>query len=318
MDVEVLKRISKITDEEKQILDGKNKIDRDIYMLGNNNIINADKLVSPESLITIRTHTRFIHFPEHTHDFVEIVYMCSGETSHIVNEKHIKLKQGEFLFMNQRARHEVLRADEGDIAVNFITVPEFFMYSLSVIGEEETPLRRFLVDCLCENNGAPDFLHFRVSDIRTVQNLAENLIIAFADGMPFKRKTVQITMALLFLQLAAHTETLSCEDGRGDVVLKLLGYVEKNYSSANLKEASSILHYGSSYLSREIKNKTGKTFTELVQERRLAQAVFLLKNTDKKIDEISRDIGYENVSYFHRIFNSVYGKTPRSFRKECK
>ena len=99
-------------------------------------------------------------------------------------------------------------------------------------------------------------------------------------------------------------------------MLAILRYIEKNYAHASLKEAARELHYEQSSLSREIKRKTGKTYTELLQECRLAQAVFLLKNTDGNIDEISRAVGYENVSYFHRIFFSAYKKTPAQFRRE--
>ena len=126
-------------------------------MRGQDNTINAQKLLAAGKLITLRPHTRFIHFPEHTHDYVEVVYMCTGQTVHIVNGNRIELHQGELLFMNQSATHEILEAREWDLAVNFIVLPEFFNNVLTVMGEEETPLRRFLVDCLCGQTAARDF-----------------------------------------------------------------------------------------------------------------------------------------------------------------
>jgi len=75
-----------------------------------------------------------------------------------------------------------------------------------------------------------------------------------------------------------------------------------------------LLHYDLYSLSREIKRKTGKTYTLLVQEKRLAQAAFLLKNTDRTVDEIALAVGYENTSFFHRLFQKTYGMSPRHFR----
>lgn len=86
--------------------------------------------------------------------------------------------------------------------------------------------------------------------------------------------------------------------------------------SGSLSELAQMLHYDLSWLSREIKRKTGKTFTRLVQEKRLAQAAFLLKNTAWNVAEISVAVGYENVSYFHRIFFDAYGKSPKHYRDE--
>ena len=161
MDTKLLERLAVITAEEQEILDGRHDIDRDIYMQGQNSTVNSRKLLSSGKLITIRPHTRFIHFPEHTHDYVEVIYMCSGETTHIVNGKEIKLEQGDLLFLNQSATHEVCRVGKDDIAVNFIVLPEFFSAPLSMIGEEETPLRKFLIDCLCGRNSGADIIGCR-------------------------------------------------------------------------------------------------------------------------------------------------------------
>lgn len=316
MNQEILKHLQGISDEEQAILDGRTTIDRDIYMQGQGNTVNAKKLLAAGKLITIRPHTRFIHFPQHTHDYVEVVYMCSGQTTHIVNGKTILLGQGDLLFLSQSATHEVCRAEETDVAVNFIVLPDFFATILSVIGEEETPLRKFLVDCLCGQNTGPGYLRFDVSDVKPIQNLIENLLWTLLQETPNKRKMSQMTMALLFLQLMGHTETLLTENGEDAAIFRVLRYVETNYTSGSLAELAQLLHYDISWLSREIKRKTGKTYTQLVQEKRLAQAAFLLRNTDRNVADVSVAVGYENVSYFHRIFWDAYGKSPKHYRDE--
>ena len=81
--------------------------------------------------------------------------MCSVRSTHVVNGREVLLASGELLFLSQSATHEVHMTCEEDVAVNFIVLPDFFTTSLSVIGEEETPIRRFLVDCLCGKNSDP-------------------------------------------------------------------------------------------------------------------------------------------------------------------
>ena len=314
MNEEILKHLCPITPEEQAILDGRTTIDRDIYMQGQGNSINAIKLVAGGKLITVRPHTRFIHFPEHTHDYVEVVYMCKGETTHIVNGKRIRLEHGNLLFLSQSATHEICRAGQQDVAVNFIVLPGFFEASLTGIGEEETPQRKFLVDCLCGLNTGPGFLHFDVSHVIPIQNLVENLLWTLLQETPNKRIASQMTMALLFLQLMGHTDMLLTEDSEEAAVIQVLRYVESNYRTGSFGEIAQQLHYDPSWLSREIKRKTGKTYTQLLQEKRLAQAAFLLKNTNRNVSDISVAVGYENISYFHRIFSATYGKTPKHYR----
>ncbi len=314
MNEQLLEKIRQITPEEQAILDGRTAIDRTLYMQGHSNTVNSRKLLAAGKLITVRPHTRFIHFPEHTHDYVELVYMCAGTTAHIVNGKRLLLEPGDLLFLSQSATHEICKAEKEDVAVNFIVLPDFFSESLAVMGQEETPLRRFLVDCLCRQNMGAGYLHFRVSQVPAIQNLVENLLWTLLGETPQKRKVSQLTMTLLFLQLMAHTDALITEGAEEAVIFKALRYVESHYVDGCFADLCSLLHYDASWLSREIKRKTGKTYTQLVQEKRLAQAAFLLANTDRNISDISLAVGYENVSYFHRIFFREYGKSPKHYR----
>lgn len=318
MNQSILTRLAPITPEEQVILNGRRNIDRDLYMLGEENTVNARKLLSAGKLITMRSHTRFVHFPPHSHDYVEVVYMCAGSTTHIVNGSPMKLQAGELLFLNQNTVHEIEAAGEQDLAVNFIVLPVFFGSILSYLGEEETPLRRFLVNCLCQENRGASYLHFRVADVTPVQNLIENLLYILMDDTPNRRKMSQLTMALLFMQLMGHTEMLATPDEEQSMVLRVLSYVESRYTDGSLTELAKLLHYDLYNLSREIKRRTGRTYTQLVQERRLSQAAFLLKTTNRNVDEVAAAVGYENMGYFYRIFRDAYQMSPREYRLQIR
>lgn len=316
MNDELLRELRAITKEEQAILDGRDTIDRDLYMLGPKDTINSKKLLATGELIALRPKTRFIHFPPHNHDYVEVIYVCSGSVTQIVNGKRIMLKQGELLFLNQWATHEEPRVELDDIAVDFIVLPEFFSAPLALVGEEETPLHQFLVGCLCGENVGSGYLHFEVAQVMPIQNLIENLVWILLNETSAKRKTSQMTISLLFMQLLEHTEKLSSDNMEETVIWRVLRYIESHYINGSFSQLCQLLHYDSSWLSREIKRKTGKTYTQLVQDKRLAQAAFLLKNTARNVDDIALSVGYENMSYFHRIFAQKYDKTPKHYRDE--
>ena len=312
----VVDRLSVITDEERAILNGRKSIDRYIYMDGSQDVISGEKLLEKGKLIAIRPHTRFIAFPEHTHDYVELVYMCRGETRHTVNGNIITLRQGELLMLGQNAHQSIEAASERDIAVNFIVRPAFFSGTLPYLGEEETPLRRFVVNCLTGENEA-GYLLFHAADLLPVQNLIENLLFTLLEDTPNKRGILQMTMGLLFAQLMNHTEALQFETQEQNAVISVLRYLEENYRDGSLTEIADRLHYELPSLSRLIRQKTGRNYTELLQEKRLSQAAWLLRNTDKHVDEIANAVGYENLSYFHRLFAARYGLSPKKYRA-CK
>lgn len=317
---ELLQSLRVISPEEQTLLAGSTGIQRGIYMDANSDIIDAKKLLDSGRLITLRPHTRFAHFPEHSHNYVEVVYMCSGSTTHLANGKEIHLHEGELLFFGQGARQEILPAGEQDIAVNFIILPQFFDKVLEMLDEEETPLRKFIVDSLKGNNA--NCLYFQVADVLPIQNLIENLIwtlmgtVSSGVSISNRRTICQTTMGLLFLQLLNHTDRLGSQSSEEAATVRVLHYIEENYRTASLTEIAGALHYDLYWLSREIKRSTGKTFKELLQEKRLLQAAYFLRHTNLLVDEVGEAVGYSNLSYFHRIFFERYHLTPKKFRDQ--
>ncbi len=313
MNEELLNSLRAVSPEEKALLAGRGEIQRGIYMDAGSDVIDAKKLLDSGRLIALRPHTRFVHFPEHSHNYVEVVYMCSGSTTQIANGKRIRLRQGELLFFGQGARQEILPAGEDDIAVNFIILPQFFDRTLEMLDETETPLRKFIVDSLGNNNAG--FLYFQVADVLPIQNLIENLIWTLTKGAsPNRRSICQTTMGLLFMQLLGFTDRLVSATSEEAAIVKVLRYIEENYRTGSLTEIAGLLHYDLYWLSREIKRRTGKTYQTLLQERRLTQAVYFLEHTSLRVDEIGQAVGYSNLSYFHRIFQENYGVTPKKYR----
>ncbi len=317
IDDRLLDRLKVITEEEQTYLSGGSGIERNLYMQRTSDVINSYKLLEDGKRITIRPHTRFVHFPAHSHDFIEMVYMCTGRTTHLVNGKKVTLSEGELLILCPSAVQEILPAGTDDIAVNFIVLPSFFDDVLRMVGEENTPLRQFIIDTIRGNNSETGYLHFKVSESLPIQNLIENLIWNLVYKSSNKRNINQKTMALLFLQLMNHTDMLAPYEV-DEIIMKVLRYIEDNYKEGSLSHISDILHFDLYALSRKIKNKTGKTYTALLQEKRLSQACYYLKNTGMTIEDIAYAVGYENFSYFYKLFKKSFGMSPAKYREEPK
>ena len=316
MNRELLESLKVITPEEQRILDGESEIQKQLYMTGEKDVVDAGKLLDEGKMLQVRTHTRFIHFPKHTHNYIEMIYMCSGSTRHLINDREVLLSRGELLILNQSATQEIYPAGEEDVAVNFIILPEFFQAVLGMLEPEENLLRDFLIDCLREENKTSGYLHFKVAEVLPVQNLLENLIWTVVNKLPGKRRINQVTMGLLFMQLTNYLDRMESDDssGRQQLILKVLRYVENHYGDGELTDLADQLHYDVYWLSKEIKKRTGMNYTELVQNRRLSQATFLLSTTTLAVAEIAQAVGYDNISYFHRLFRKKYGMSPRDYR----
>ena len=317
MNEKLLEKLSRITEEEEEILSGKKGIDRALYYSDDRkDEIDSSRVLRNGKLIDIRPHTRFIHFPKHTHNYVEFVYMAKGSTTHYIDEEKIVLREGDLLFLNQHATQEILPAGKDDIAVNFMILPQFFDEAFRMISAEHNSLRDFIVSCLTLKGTGTNYLYFHAADIVPVQNLLENLIWNLLEDEPNKRSLNQITMGLLFLSMINHSEELRISQSSFDqrITMDILRYIDTEYYDASLTEFAEKQEMDVYTLSHIIKKQTGTTFKKLLEEKRMDQAAFLLKNTKLTIEEIAIGTGYENLSFFYRLFQKTYGMRPREFR----
>ena len=103
----------------------------------------------------------------------------------------------------------------------------------------------------------------------------------------------------------------------GNTIVELvLKYIKQNYNqSISLTSVSEYVQRNPSYVSRLIRQHTGKNFTIILTELRLEESKHLLKETNKKITEISDLVGYPNQRYFNRVFSSYIGMSPNDYRK---
>lgn len=318
MNQELLKYLSPITAEEQAVLDGREQVQKDLYTDQRSFVVDSHKMLEQGQLMDVRPHTRFIHFPKHRHNYVEIIYMCQGTTTHIINDKDtITLKTGELLFLNQNVTQEILPAGKEDIAVNFIVLPEFFNRAFTMLDDENV-LREFLVTTLQQKKSPVSYLHFQVKDVLPVQNLMENLIWSVVTKESNARSTRQITMGLLFLNLLNYTDRMNQNNPdlyHQNIAVAAMRYIEDHYQTASLEEFSSTVNLPAYQVSRLVSRHTGHSFKDLLQKQRLNQAAYLLIHTKMPMETIIASIGYNNSSYFYNLFKKEYGMTPKEYRK---
>ena len=109
------------------------------------------------------------------------------------------------------------------------------------------------------------------------------------------------------------------EDDEKSPIMKAIEYIDNNiYESITLKKISFICNLSQCYFSKLFKKETGINFIEYLNMKKIAKAKQLLINTDKAINNISLDLGFEDCGYFIRIFKKLEGTTPKKFRDMYK
>lgn len=317
---ELLELLRPITEEEAEVLAGKEDVQKGIYTSKKHFTVESEKLLQEGRLITVRAHTRFVHFARHGHNYIEVFYVCQGEVTHVINGEKVTVRQGELLFLNQYVEHEILPCGREDLAINFIVLPEFFDTAFSMI-EKNNVLADFLVNTLKEKNGISQYLYFQVADYLQIQNLMENMIDSLVHKQGNEDRINQHTMGLVFLHLLNAVNSLkesTPHQYKNMMVMTTLKYIDENYRDGTLTELCNILNQSNYNLSRLIRQSTGYTYKELLQRRRFRKAAELLVETELPVNDIVSVVGYENNSYFYRKFREKYEITPNEYREKYK
>ena len=208
MDKRLIKRMEMITAEEQAYLNEDPHVKKEIYTKKNQFEVDCQLFLRERKLITVRRHSRFVEFPLHKHNYIEIVYVCAGELTHYIDGKEIRMQQGDMLLLNQHVEHGVKCAGAGDIGINFIVLPEFFDIPLQMMNKENV-IADFLVGTLKQNRSIPQYLNFQLQGQNAISNLMENMIISIMDGNNNEDIINQYSMGLVFLYLINHIDMLS-------------------------------------------------------------------------------------------------------------
>lgn len=260
MNDKIIKYLGKITEEEQALLDGNLEVQRDIYTSEHEFIVDSEKFLAKGKLIDIRSHTRFAYFPPHRHNYIEVLYVVQGQLITIINgTKRISMIEGDILFLNQHASHEILPARKTDITVNFIILPEFFLYPISMVDKENI-LVDFIISCLSKINPVSEYIYIQAKDILPVQNLIENMIWTLIDKTASSNTILQISMGLIFLNLSRYVELInrnSPDSSDLNLLFSILNYIENNYQSGNMQSLVDFCGYPAYYISRFLKKAPG-------------------------------------------------------------
>lgn len=312
----LLNELRQITEEEQTLLENQLEIRRDIYTSQSHFVIESEKFLSSDKMIMIRKHPRFVVFPKHKHNYIEMNYIFHGNLHQKVGNKEIDLKKGEILLLNQHIEHELEECGKEDIIINFIIHPHFFDFIFSYLSSDNI-ISDFLISSLYNNTQKGQFLYFSVSDIENIQELIERMIKEFMNPTLLSNSTIKLYMGLLMIELVKHSDKLAMNQHQTHTqqfIIQALKYIDENYTNATLSELAEELHIPHYTLSKQIKSETGYTFKELLQEKRLSKAKELLESTTLSVSSIVEQVGYDNISYFYRIFKNKYGYTPKKFR----
>lgn len=276
-------------------------------------MIQNGKVTAYKYDVTVYEYTRL-----HTHDYLELGYVVSGEFSQVIQGKSTHFKSGEFCLIDTNCIHKDVL--QGDATVLFFGLSNRLFDAVLDSKDANNTLEEFLQNALVSQKRLNQYLHLKplLDNKDAIESVLEFLIREMQDNTD---GTEYIKFGLLYrllkLLCTDYDFTLTKEQVKRRKVLvgdEVIRYINLNFADISVNDLSNKFNYNEDYFNRLLKEREGMTYSAYLQKVRLDNAVKLLCDTDKSIEEIVSMCGYINRGYFYKIFREKYGETPSRYR----
>lgn len=255
----------------------------------------------------------------HWHEEAEFFYCLEGETLFQVDTEYFHVRAGQAVFI-----------DGGDIhAAHAHGTAGCSFFSLVFDPHLLTSAH---YDAVQENLVLP-FLDRRSTFPRLISRGQEGAggllsqLINLIECCRFQTKGYEgAVKGYLFLMLAEITrQDLACnrtvnnrqEHSKIDRIKTVIQYIQHNYTQPiRLIELADLIPMSEGQFCRFFKSMTRQTPIDYINSYRIRQAAELLRETDRKISDIALEVGFDNISYFIRVFRKAMQCSPSEFRKQ--
>ncbi|XCP86655.1 AraC family transcriptional regulator [Roseburia hominis] len=255
----------------------------------------------------------FPSVPLHWHKDLELIYVKKGK-GYVQMDREVFFAASGDIFVCPPGCLHAIRGDEGASMEyeNIICEVEFLGG-----GAADVCAREYLVPLEAGQLLLPMHLEEKQEEYAKVQeclSYLEHLCKERPKGYELGVKSVMLALLFLFLKVNPGSPR---KDSLDTVRLKeTLQFIETHYKKQiSVAEIAEYCGLSNSHFMRWFKEMTGSSFVSYVNERRLAAAASLLRQTEDKILSIAGETGFSNLSHFNRQFRARYKVTPKQYRQ---
>lgn len=247
--------------------------------------------------------------PLHSHDFWEAMYVLEGSGEHQLGEERRPLQAGQLLLIRPSDCHAI-RSRQGSrlLYVNVAFPASTWRAFCEVAGVEGS-------FSAWSQALTPPTLALAGPDAEKCAELFHEALHAFTGG------PTRLDLCRFFSELLRQLSERALPRPEGHVThpiwfKRALAAMEAPENlRTGLPRLRELCRVSPAYLARKFKQELGVSPTEYLNELRLRRAALLLRTTALEVIDVAQECGFENLSYFYRLFRTRYGCPPKAFRR---
>jgi len=248
-------------------------------------------------------------FPLHRHDFPEVFWTKQGCGIHHINGEERQLTSGNLVTIRPEDAHGFRSDAHGVLVQNVAIRPDVFAH---------VKRRYFLHDDHFWNGPearVPQHRKLNTDQVRRLQDLFDELILGPWDVFATERfllNLFHVTHLAPGLGNAARTTKLEMPDWLASALARWRGEVK--YFGEGTNALAQLACRSPEHVPRTLRECTGRTPTDYLNETRMRYAAQQLAVTNRKILDIAMECGFDSLGHFYSVFQRAQGSAPRAYR----
>lgn len=261
----------------------------------------------------IPAHYKLTDVTMHWHDDVEFIYVVQGSTYYDLNDEKICIRAGDGIFVNARQRH-VIESSHEDCELYCLIFHPFLLCSSEYIATN-------MVMPILDHPGIP-FLLLQGSSpwqkriLEIIQEM-EPYTQSETGHMQLMRMVYEIWDGL-YQNLMM--DQMTDENNKQLFIMKqMVTFIRKNYrNKITLSQICEAGHVGRTKCNEMFAAYYNLSPIEYLRNYRIEKGAYLLEISDMSITEIAYEVGFNDASYFSKVFGQLIGCSPQNYRSYGK
>ncbi|WP_410767856.1 AraC family transcriptional regulator [Fontibacillus sp. BL9] len=257
----------------------------------------------------------------HWHEEAEFFYCVEGETLFQVDTDYFTVRAGEAVFVDGGDIHAAHASGEDGCAFFSLVFDTNLLASAHYDAVQEN-----MILPLQERKATfPRHLR-REEEVETgLLDHIFSIMKCCSEGSSGYEGAVKGHLYLMLAEIFSQDKTCNrtasnrSESSKIERLKTVIHYIQQNYGQPiRLSELATLIPMSEGQFCRFFKSMTRQTPMDYINSYRIRQAVELLRQPERKISDVALEVGYDNISYFIRVFRKTMNCSPSEFRKRLQ
>lgn len=257
------------------------------------------------------------------YDFIEyqsgssqLIYCLAGKCEVQVGKQSFSLTSGNILLIEKDSAYAIKLSDKNTVIIKFKLSSNFSWEEQIKNVTIDTPTEEKLSTLFLKNLSQDKAFLFTTTSVMWSSQSIREIVQDDLNHAAFNSTIgLELLKVVILRNLREQNFKLSERRENSFKDETLDQYIDQHYNDITLAEAAKYFGFNRNYFSTMVKEKTGKSFVEHVDDRRMREARRLLAKPNVSLKEIIETIGYSSKSFFYKKFKHYYGMTPAEMRK---